>query len=411
MSTPSTRAPQDTAGSTAGGAQAASPEPAGTRPWLVPLGLVTFAVLAAGVLTTGVPPDRQVAMYVVLAVAAVSWLLVLSGLPPFPVGVTVALAVFGACGALLMVLQPDGPGFVAAYMTVAGLALVLPRRTALLVGVPVLAATALPEGLSSNNPLSHILDLVLGGAFLFLVSTYAAVNRSAHQHARQLLTQQRAARVERERSAALAERARLARELHDVLAHSLSGLSIQLEGARLLAVQTDADPRVVERIAAAHRLARDGMVNARRAVSALRGDELPGPGQLPELVADARTGGLTVTLRTEGEPWQLAPEAGLAVYRTVQEALTNTAKHAGPGAACTVVVGYDEEQLHVEIADEGGPGGSLGSAGGGYGLAGAAERAALLGGELVAGPEGAGWVVRLWLPRVATERENSRRSA
>ena len=137
----------------------------------------------------------------------------------------------------------------------------------------------------------------------------------------------------REESAVLAERGRIARELHDVLAHTLSGLAVQLEGARLLAEHTHADPRLVEQVSNAQDLARSGMAGAKRAVATLRGEALPGPDQIPELVEHARLAtGAPVTYRVDGEPGALAPELGLPLYRAVQEALANVAKHAS-GAA------------------------------------------------------------------------------
>ena len=113
---------------------------------------------------------------------------------------------------------------------------------------------------------------------------------------------------------------------HDVLAHTLSGLAVQLEGARLLAAHTGADPRLVEQVANAQGLARSGMAGAKRAVATLRGDELPGPDEVPELVEQARLAtGAPVTYTVVGEPTPLPPERGLPLYRAVQEALANVA--------------------------------------------------------------------------------------
>ena len=196
----------------------------------------------------------------------------------------------------------------------------------------------------------------------------------------------------------LGERQRLARELHDVLAHALSGLAVQLEGARLLAERTGADPRLAEQVTNAQRLAREGMVSAKRAVATLRGETLPGLAQLPALIAQTRLSGLPATLTVTGEPRPLPSESGLAVYRVVQEALTNTAKYAGRGATATVTLAWAGPELTVEITDSGGDRIGPGLPSGGYGLSGLAERAVLAGGGLAAGPTSDGWRVTLTLP-------------
>ena len=109
-----------------------------------------------------------------------------------------------------------------------------------------------------------------------------------------------------------------------MLAHCLSGLAVQLEGARLLAIASEADTRLVGQISSARRLAQSGLLDARRALQTLRQDEIPGPARLPYLVAEtSSTLGLPVAFRVEGTPRALSSEASLTVYRVVQEALTN----------------------------------------------------------------------------------------
>jgi signal transduction histidine kinase len=173
---------------------------------------------------------------------------------------------------------------------------------------------------------------------------------------------------------------------------------VQLEGARLLAERTGADPRLAEQVTNAQRLARDGMANAKRAVATLRGEALPGPAQLPELVGRTRLTGLPVSFTVTGEPRPLPSESGLAVYRAVQEALTNTAKYAGRGARAEVVLTWTDSALTVQVTDSGGDRVAAGLPSGGYGLAGLAERAALAGGRLDAGPTADGWRVTLTMP-------------
>ncbi len=199
----------------------------------------------------------------------------------------------------------------------------------------------------------------------------------------------------REQAAARGERERLAREMHDVLAHTLSGLTVQLEATRLLAEQRPGDPAVAEAVTQAHRLAREGLLEARRAVSALRGD-MPGPAQLEQLLHDFEVeSGIRCRLEIEGTPLALRPEAQLALYRAAQEALTNVRKHAD-ATSVTLRLNWSSRGAELTVEDEGTPKPSLAS--GGYGLNGIRERAALVGGSLEAGPIAGGFRVRLRVP-------------
>lgn len=392
-----------------GGRSSASARRAGDhRRALVVLGWVAAAIVALNTVLAGLPSGAaaRVAVPALTALALALWLV---GLAPTVTNVwllTGCLAVGGLCGAALDLLHPSGPGFILAYMAMAGIGLRLPRPVALSAGAVVVAAAGWAESHTSANAASAALNLGIGACFLFVASAFAAVNRDAHAQAQALLAEEAAARAAREQAAVLAERGRLARELHDVLAHTLSGLAVQLEGARLLAEKTGADARLVTQVLTAQRLARDGMASAKGAVATLRGDTLPGIDQLPELVAQARLAtGTAAHLVVSGEPRPLSPESGLAVYRTVQEALTNTAKHAGPDAQATVTLTWAPEQVSVEILDTGGtPAANLPS--GGFGLTGLAERAELAGGHLDAGPTADGWRVHLVMPtRPAQEQQ------
>jgi signal transduction histidine kinase len=141
-------------------------------------------------------------------------------------------------------------------------------------------------------------------------------------------------------------------------------------------------------------------------VRALRRDELPGVAQLPRLVSDTASAlGVPVTVRVDGAPRSLAPEAALTAYRTVQEALTNVARHAGRGATASIVVTWARESLEILVADRGGERTPRPATPGGFGLAGLAERAALHGGYLEAAHFDGGFTVRLWLPLHPTLQE------
>jgi signal transduction histidine kinase len=221
--------------------------------------------------------------------------------------------------------------------------------------------------------------------------------RARAEQAERLLASERKARDATARAGVLAERQRLAREIHDILAHTLSAQVVQLEGARLLLRRHGDGAEVLARVEQAQRLARDGLSETRRALESLRGDVAPLPVALPRLAAD---GGAEYQVR--GECRELGPEASLAFHRTVQEALTNVRKHA-PGATARVTLTYLPDACEVEITDTGRTGGApadLATAGAGYGLAGMRERAELLGGTFEAGPypvgaDGKGF--RVWL--------------
>ncbi|MEU6665211.1 histidine kinase [Streptomyces sp. NPDC046727] len=219
------------------------------------------------------------------------------------------------------------------------------------------------------------------------------LDAEARGSAQRLLAQERAARAAEAESAALAERARIAREIHDVLAHSLSAQLVHLEAARLL-IENGADrERILERVVAARGMARDGLAETRHALSALRGELTPLEDYLSALVSTADGAEVTVT----GERRPLPAEASQAVRRVAQEALTNVRKHAH-GARVDVRLDYSDHEVTLNVRDSGGQPGELNGSGGGYGLLGMRERAELLGGSLDAGPDEEGFVVTLKVP-------------
>jgi signal transduction histidine kinase len=218
----------------------------------------------------------------------------------------------------------------------------------------------------------------------------------ARAQTQRTLSQERALRTAEAESAALAERARIAREIHDVLAHSLSAQLVHLEAARLMVDGGAEREQIRERIVAARRMAQDGLLETRTALSALRGEFEPIGEYLVKLTEDE-----SARLEVAGTPRPLTAEAGVAVRRTAQEALTNVRKHA-PGAVCTVRLSYLDDSVELEVVDEGGKGGKAGRVGGelassgsGLGLLGMRERAELLGGSLEAGPTQGGFRVLL----------------
>lgn len=183
-------------------------------------------------------------------------------------------------------------------------------------------------------------------------------NWEARAYTRRLLAEEQAARTAeqtaaaaRAESAALSERARIARDIHDVLAHSLSAQVVHLEAARLLLERGEPTEetrhRALERVVDARAMARGGLHEAREALSTLRGDTVPAARQVSEL---ARTEDARVEV--VGDPRPLPPETGQTVRRVTQEALTNVRKHA-PGAVATVTLRYLTESVTLEVRDDG----------------------------------------------------------
>jgi signal transduction histidine kinase len=360
---------------------------------------------------------------------------------PIPVGwlLVVPFVLLVAGSAVLVWVQPAGPGDIGAVIAAVAAVRVLPdwrSRVAAVASVTVVSlAFVLAAGVAHPKPDGHVsvqvfVGLIPGVLCVFVLFT-RRLDRYSYQMERVLIDLEQAQNAE-VRAVALAERQRLAREMHDVLAHSLSGLALQLEGARLLAAEDPADPRLAETIERAHHLARSGLLEARRAIGLLRDEQLPGPERLAALVAEfERDSGLPCCLTVDGDQHALDSQARLAVYRVAQEALTNVRKHAD---ACRVELRLryelDGTRLAVEDfrrdqapretepvpvgaavaaggqapprfgagADDSGNGRGEAGGAGGYGLTGMRERAELLGGTLTATKTCGGFLVELWLP-------------
>jgi signal transduction histidine kinase len=250
--------------------------------------------------------------------------------------------------------------------------------------------------------------------YVLLAAAWTLGEGVRQRRARAAELEDRAARLEREREekarqAAAQERLRIARELHDVVAHSLSVIGVQAGAARLV---LDADPhptRAREAVAAIEATANQAMAEMRRALGILRATEpsgvalapLPGLGQLPALQDQLRSAGLPVGLTVQGTPQPLATSIDLSLYRIVQEALTNALKHARATRA-DVVVCWAAHEITVEVTDDG-QGPSTARAGSeGAGTIGMRERVALFGGELQVGPRPqGGYAVHVGLPIAA----------
>ncbi|MGH2926971.1 MAG: sensor histidine kinase [Solirubrobacteraceae bacterium] len=235
------------------------------------------------------------------------------------------------CGSGALVwLQPDGASVVGLVFGTFYLVPRVPGRVA----VPMLALTSLFLPVSTvwthGSTTAAVFNALLIGT-AFGLTLLAARLVDANERAAGLLVEAERTRSAQARAMGLAERQRLAREMHDVLAHALSGLMLQLEGTRMLAAEDPSDPRLPMVIERAHHLGKAGLEEAGRAIGTLRGDELPGPERLAELAGrfQADRGG-PCQFAVVGDPRELDSEARVTLYRVAQEALTSVTKHAHP---------------------------------------------------------------------------------
>ncbi|MFB7374465.1 sensor histidine kinase [Streptomyces sp. NPDC056222] len=232
-----------------------------------------------------------------------------------------------------------------------------------------------------------------------MVALLGIAVRSRQDYTAALVDRARRLEVERDQQAQLAaaaERTRIAREMHDIIGHNLSVITGLADGGKYAAAKNP--ERAAEALDAISTTSRQALAELRRL---LRGEAVRDPqptlDDLDALIAGVRTAGLPVRLEIKGGPQPLATGAQLTVYRVIQEALTNTLKHAGTKAEATVLLSYGQEELTAEITDTGGP--ERGIIGTGQGVTGMRERAALYDGTLEADPlPPGGWRVRLRLP-------------
>jgi signal transduction histidine kinase len=311
--------------------------------------------------------------------------------------------------AALVWLQPDGAGVAGLFLAVAAAGMRLADGESL--ATLALAVVAfIPAALHgyrhgraiAGSEVGVIATSVLGIVAFYLVARFARSAAEAQVRTRHLLLELEASRDAEAEAARLRERSRLARDMHDVLAHSLSGLMLQLEGARMLAAQPGAEGQLPAALDRAHHLARAGLEEARRAIAALRDADLPGPNRLKRLASDfERDSDIPAALRVTGTPRPLDSETSLTLYRVAQEALTNARKHALPERV-DLCLCYETDGTRLIVCDHAtapaSASRSIIAAGGGYGLTGMRERAELIGGHLDAGRTDDGFRVELWIP-------------
>jgi signal transduction histidine kinase len=349
---------------------------------------------------------------VLLLVALVPALWVRRRLP----GTTLVAVAAVQAGLFALRVQPSA-NFLAEMVAPYSVALYGSRRVRLATSVGAgvaLVVAALPTGLPSYER-SNTIALLLAGIGAWIAG---ATLRGRRAHVAEL--EDRTVRLEREREleasrAVAEERLRIARELHDVVAHNLSVVVVQAQAAqRTIERDVDRARAVVESI---ERTGREALDEMRQLLGVLRGGAglepdgevagsygpQPGLERVEELVAQVRSAGVPAELRLEGTPRPLGPAMELSAFRIVQEALTNVLKHAG-AAHAEVLVRYGEREVELAVSDDGrGAAAALGAegdaTGSGHGLVGMRERVALFDGELTAGPRpGGGYQVRARLP-------------
>ncbi|MEJ7584643.1 MAG: histidine kinase [Acidimicrobiales bacterium] len=373
----------------------------------MPAALVGFIVLIVAFF--GHIPRRELVVPLVL-VASAGWLLELVGVH-VPLGAR-AVVTLGALAAINLGADrfgwddPDGHVQIALMLvlvlvgeTVAKGA--MPLAVAVVAGAAVITASPLVAGQDGEE---HVWSIAL------LMSVVVGVFLRALLRA---LAEVEAAQAERTAQAAIDERHRIAREVHDVIAHSLTVTMLHITAARLAVNRGDADD-ATEALEEAERAGRQSLSEVRRTVGLLRQAGADGSGRarpaplasdLAALVGEYRSAGLEVDLRVAGDTDVVVPQVGLALYRIIQESLANVARHTD-GARATVVIDADDlRRVRVRVRDTGGT--PVQARGGGSGLVGMRERAEALGGSCTAGVDGGGWLVEAVLPASALATEVS----
>jgi signal transduction histidine kinase len=381
---------------------------------LVVDGLLAFAVLTLGLTTAGA---RQ-ASVVAAPVFALAMAVPVALRRRFPVGAFAAVVIVGG----LQVLTRPRPlgsdvAVIAALYTVAAYrprSISVPALIVCLVGSLVAILSWAPSNVvDSTWAFCGVAAVFAGPALLaWLLGDSMQWRRGYYRG-----LEERAARLERERDAqsqiaVAAERARIARELHDVVAHHVSVMVVQADGAAF-ALKAAPD-QAQTALTAISRTGRQALTEMRRLLGVLRSadddnaelEPQPGVEQLAKLLEQARATGLPVSFAVEGVPRQLPTGAALATYRIVQESLTNARKHGGPTVTAAVTLRFCEEQLAIKVTDDGRrTGAAIRGDGQGHGLIGMRERVEIYGGSVSAGPWPGGWRVVATLPLPAESAE------
>ncbi len=354
---------------------------------------------------------QGIAIGVALGVCVIAWIAWVRSGERYP-AVVVALAVLAAAGGTLAGLSTFSTAVAIGCVVTSAAGSRLDFEVSAALTLETVAAFLI-TGIAVGAPLGTLVGYPAAflGLWAFGLTRREYLLRA--EQAEQALEQARRAHAAETQAAALAERARIAREIHDVLAHSLAAVSVNLQAAEGLLGELPGDrpelAKAIECVERAGAFTREGLAEARRAILALRdgGDGVsalaprPLAEQLADLAGQYRADGDTpVEFTVTGDPRPVGAEVRLTVYRTAQEALTNARKHA-PGQPVTVALEFSPSQVTVDIRNPLPPAGAarpLAGAGTGYGLVGLQERAALGGGSLIARPTGGEWRVSLTMP-------------
>lgn len=370
--------------------------------------------LAGGYIFAFLPgyPLLKILAFVIAALTTAMWVLAerskAAGKPisrRYAAALPVAFSAMTAVSAVASLAPNGGPIMALSFIAAIALGRYLDVLTGSIICVLTITAVALAELAAKPYSLATVLGVAAAvlGALLIGQNTRAYQVRA--EQAAALLAQAEQLREEQGRVAALDERARIAREVHDVLAHSLGALGVQIQAVRAVLTDSGDVPKAVELLDQARRMASDGLTETRRAVHALRGEIPALPEGLAELSAShQRRHGAPVTFEVSGEPRLLSADAGLAITRAAQEALVNTAKHA-PHQPVDVRLDYSADSTRLVVTNHLAQTGArahepaLHTVNGGYGLAGMRERLLLLDGALSAGRQGSDWVVEATVPQ------------
>jgi len=384
-------------------------------PWLPPVVAATaivIGVLAALVERGGLdgvddPQHLSRTSIAMIVLVAAAWLVETAGVP-WPRLVFVATVVLPSAWFVYAGRNTVAPMFL--ILLVGWGAYTWPRRDAFSTLLACILGVLMPLAWGAD-PASDWIPWLFGISLSWL-SMYAVGQQ------RRLLAELRIAQADLARQAAARERQRIARDVHDVIAHTLAITMLHLTGARHILTR---DPeRAAEALAQAERLGRQSLADIRRTVGLLAdhdrqdrpsGGDVPLPtiADLPALISDYARAGLDVRLKMDGDPGILSAAAGLDLYRIAQEAITNAVKHA-PGATVEVSIVIGDDAVILRVEDDGPREGAPAlteARGSSLGLVGMRERAALLGGTLTLGRSGDGWLVECVVP-VGSSQEHLR---
>src|SRR5215469_2648496 len=299
------------------------------------------------------PGPRGITVAVTLGVSIIAWICWMRSGMHYRV-MAWSLIVMGLAGGILAGLSWNSPAIAIGCVVTSAAGARMSSRASLAITAETVAAFVI-TGVIAGAPAGTLAGY--SGAFIglwaFGLTRRAYILRA--QQAEQALEQARRAHVAETQAAALAERARIAREIHDVLAHSLGAVSVNLQAAEGLLGELPAGrpelAKAIECIGRAEAFTRDGLAEARRAILALRDDAAPLPDQLSALAGEYRADGeAPVDFQVTGSPRAVGPEAGLAAYRTAQEALTNARKHA-PGQPVRLCLQFSPTDIAVRAAN------------------------------------------------------------